>query len=79
MAGVRDLSLKIQLQRDGLKTYEDLVGPSEEEDAATNLARSLVSLVPNLTSRYNKKAKMPDATCPETSQIDAGDDMTGSA
>jgi hypothetical protein len=81
MAGVRDLSLKIQLQRDALKTYEDLVGPSEEEDAATNLARSLVSLVPNLTStgRSNKKAKMPDATCSETSQIDAGDDMTGSA
>ena len=80
MVGVRDLSLTIQLQRDTLKTYKDLVGPSEEEDAATNLACILVSLVPNLTSRSNKKAKMPDAavTCTETSQIDAGDNMTGS-
>ena len=57
MAGFRDLSLKIQLQRDALKTYEDLVGPSEEEDAAKNLARSLVSLVPNLTSRSKKEGK----------------------
>ena len=55
------------------------MGPGEEEDAATNLACNLVSLVPTLTS--NKKAKMPDATetYPETSQTDAGEEMAGSA
>ena len=78
MAGIRELTVQIQVQRDSLENYKNLVEPGDEEDAATSLAHNTVSLVPTHTS--NKKSNMPDATetFPETSQIEDGGEMAGS-
>ena len=45
MAGVLELNVKIQIQRDAFEKYEDVEGPGEEEDTSTSLVCHLVSIL----------------------------------